>query len=338
MTDAIRAEALSKTYPGEVRAVRDVYLTVRPGEIYAFLGPNGAGKTTTISIFTTLLRPTSGRAEVAGLDVVREPVRIRRRIGLVFQRSTADEALTGRENLEVAAGLYGISPRSARPVIREAIEQIGLDAATADRRVATYSGGMKRRLEIAVGLVHQPEILFLDEPTLGLDPKGRAEFWEYLRATRRQRDLTIFLTTHYLDEADQLSDRVAIIDHGTLLRVDTPTALKDGVGGDRVLVRPARTAPRLERTLAEIPGVASVAPPRPDGTYFVQVARSDSMVPTIVRACDAAGIELATVSTRRPSLDDVYLTITGREYHEDSDPSNGHASATEGIGRPSGGR
>ena len=327
MADAIWTEALGKTYPTGTVAVRDVSLIVRPGEIFGFLGPNGAGKTTTISMLTTVLRPTSGRAEVDGLDVARYPDKVRRTIGLVFQRSTADEVLTGRENLEIAAGLYGLSPAEARPRIRELLDHLDLREA-ADQRVRGYSGGMRRRLEIAAGIVHSPRILFLDEPTLGLDPQGRAQFWRFIRDLRRRREMTIFLTTHYLDEADQLSDRISIIDHGTLLTTGTPSELKERLGGDFLVVRPTRADGEIVRVLESIPGISAVDPPTRDGTYRVRVARSESMVPAVVRACDAAGIDLAAVSAHPPSLDDVFLRATGREYRE-----NGEAGEN-GTGHP----
>jgi ABC-2 type transport system ATP-binding protein len=329
MTDAIRTESLGKTYSGGTEAVKDVSLTVRPGEIFGFLGPNGAGKTTTISILTTVLRPTAGVAEVGGLDVTRHPEQIRRRIGLVFQRSTADETLTGRENLEIAAGLYGLGRSESRPRIRTLLERLDLDDA-ADRRVAQYSGGMRRRLEIAVGLVHSPEILFLDEPTLGLDPQGRSQFWEYLRELRRESSMTIFLTTHYLDEADALSDRVAIIDHGTILTTGTPGQLKDALGGDVVEVRPRAPSVTAREVLGRVPGVVAVTPLGEDGAVRLTVSHSESIVPAIVRSCDAAGIDLAGISAKRPSLDEVFLTITGRRYHEGSE-GNGFASAPGGA-------
>jgi ABC-2 type transport system ATP-binding protein len=332
MSAAVTCENLGKTFPGGVEAVTSVSLDVAHGEIYGFLGPNGAGKTTMISMLTTLLRPTHGTAEVEGIDVVREPERVRRRIGLVFQRSTSDDALTGRENLEILAGLHGLSPREARPRIRELLERLDLVEA-ADRRVGTYSGGMRRRLEIAAGIVHAPSLLFLDEPTLGLDPQGRAGFWEYIRELRSENGMTIFLTTHYLDEADQLSDRVSIIDHGRVLRTDSPVALKESLGSDIVLVQPSDPSRDLTAVLGAIPGVASVEPRSPGGAYRVRVARSESLVPAIVRACDAAGVELAGVSTRKPSLDEVFLTLTGREYREESE-ANHHA--TPGASSPGG--
>lgn len=326
--DAIRTQQLGKTFPGGVEAVRDVTLSVRPGEIYGFLGPNGAGKTTMISMMTTLLRPTHGSAEVEGIDVVQHPEQVRRRIGLVFQRSTADDTLTGRENLEIAAGLYGMTPSESRPRIRELLERLDL-ANAAGRKVSTYSGGMKRRLEIAAGIVHGPSILFLDEPTLGLDPQGRADFWDYIRELRAKHGLTIFLTTHYLDEADQLSDRVSIIDHGRVLRTGTPSALKEGLGSDVVLVRPSTPSSDLPSILGRIPGVSEVEPKPIDGAFRVHVPRSEAIVPAVVRACDSAGIEIAAVSTRKPSLDEVFLSVTGREYREESEPNHvgGHGAA-----------
>ena len=325
MGDAIRTESLGKTYPDGTVAVRDVSLSVRSGEIFGFLGPNGAGKTTTISMLTTVLRPTSGRAEIEGIDVARFPERIRRAIGLVFQRSTADEVLTGRENLEIAAGLYGMSARDARSRIREVLDHLDLSE-VADRTVRSYSGGMRRRLEIAVGIVHAPRILFLDEPTLGLDPSGRAQFWRLIRDLRTRQEITIFLTTHYLDEADQLSDRVAIIDRGTLVASGTPHELKARRGGDLVLVRPRAPDGGIVRVLESVRGVVAVEPSRSDGSFRVQVARSESIVPAIVRACDAAGIDLAAVSTHPPSLDEVFLAATGREYREAAEPGeNGTA-------------
>jgi ABC-2 type transport system ATP-binding protein len=330
MTDAIRTEALGKTYPGGTAAVRDVNLTVRSGEIFGFLGPNGAGKTTTISMLTTVLRPTSGHAEIEGIDVARSPQRIRQRIGLVFQRSTADEVLTGRENLEIAAGLYGLSVRDARPRIREVLEQLDL-AHVADRRVRDYSGGMRRRLEIAVGIVHTPRILFLDEPTLGLDPQGRAQFWQLIRDLRARQEMTIFLTTHYLDEADQLSDRIAILDRGTIVSTGTPGELKSRLGGDVVLIRPADRDVQLPRVLTSVSGVIAVESNGSDGSFRVRVARSESIVPAVVRACDAAGIDLAAVATRSPSLDDVFLHATGREYRESAE-SGENGVATGGRG------
>jgi len=335
MTAAVVTENLGKTFPGGVEAVDSVSLSVEHGEIYSFLGPNGAGKTTMISMLTTLLRPTRGRAEVEGIDVVRHPERVRREIGIVFQRSTSDDALTGRENLEVIAGLHGLAPREARPRIDEVLARLDL-AEAADRRVSTYSGGMRRRLEIGAGIVHDPSLLFLDEPTLGLDPQGRAGFWQYVRELRAKHGMTIFLTTHYLDEADELSDRVSIIDRGRLLTTGTPGALKEALGSDVVVVRPTDPGRDLRPVLAPLPGVASVERGPGDQGFRVKVARSESFVPVVVRACDAAGVEIAAVSARKPSLDEVFLAATGREYREETDAN--HHSGAPGGGAARGGR
>ncbi len=330
MAYAIRTDRLGKQYPGGTVALKDVSLDVRPGEIFGFLGPNGAGKTTTISVLTTVLRPTWGYAEIDGVDVALYPERIRRTIGLVFQRSTADETLTGRENLEIAAGLYGLSPAESRPRIRAVLAEMHL-AEVADRRVRGYSGGMRRRLEIAAGIVHEPRILFLDEPTLGLDPQGRGQFWQYIRALRGRQPMTIFLTTHYLDEADQLSDRIAIIDHGGIVAQGPPAQLKAELRRDLVDVRTSRTVAEARAILARVPGVVAVERLGNDGAYRLSVARSEAIVPSIVRSCDAAGLELAAISTRTPSLDEVFLTVTGRQYHEAGDgEANGPAPPPAG--------
>ena len=318
MQETIVTEALGKTFPGGVEAVRDVTLSVRHAEIYGFLGPNGAGKTTTMSMLSTLLLPTKGRAEVAGIDVVEEPEAVRRRIGLVFQRSTADADLTGRENLEIAAGLCGLSRSEARPRIREVLDRMELTEA-ADRRVRTYSGGMQRRLEVAVGTIHGPEILFLDEPTLGLDPQGRAGFWDYICDLRTHDGVTVFLTTHYLDEADQLCDRISILDHGTVLTTGSPATLKDDLGGD-VIALSTSSGADVTPILADLPGVLGIQ--AEDHSVRIKCLRGESMVPALVNACGAAGIEIVSVAIRKPSLDEVFLARTGRSYREEGD-SNG---------------
>ena len=319
MQEAILTEALGKTFPGGVEAVRDVTLSVNEREIYGFLGPNGAGKTTTMSMLSTLLLPSQGHAEVAGIDVVRRPEAVRRRIGLVFQRSTADGDLTGRENLEIAAGLNGLSRSEAQPRIREVLERMEL-AEAADRKVRTYSGGMQRRLELAVGTIHRPEILFLDEPTLGLDPQGRARFWDYIRDLRREDGVTVFLTTHYLEEADQLSDRISILDHGTVLTTGSPARLKEKLGGD-VVVLSTSTEADVAPVVAGLPGVQGIEVE--DHSVRIKCLRGESLVPTLVNACTAAGIGVTSVAIRRPSLDEVFLAMTGRAYREEGE-SNGH--------------
>ena len=344
----IRAEDLRVVYPGaragegDTVAVDGVSFSVRRGEIFGFLGPNGAGKTTTISALTTLIGLTGGRAIVEGLDAERQAPEVRRRIGLVFQTSTADAQLTGRENLVLEAGLYGHRPSEVAGPIDELLGQVEL-AAVADRLVSTYSGGMRRRLELAAGLVHGPKTIFLDEPTLGLDPQGRAGFWRYIRQLRDAQGITVFLTTHYLDEADQLCDRIAIIDHGKIIATGTPAELKDGMGGDTVVVATAPGAPDLAPAVQGIPGISAVT--HDDHAYRIRCARGESLVSKIVLAAQSAGIEVTGLTVVKPSLDEVFLHLTGRAYREEgyakpTPDTNGHGTARPspgGIGAPEGG-
>ena len=297
-------------------AVDGVSFQVRRGEIFGFLGPNGAGKTTTISILTTLLRPTSGRAVIEGIDVLARPHDVRRAIGLVFQKSTADEELTGRENLLIEAGLYGLSAGEVDAHVSDLLGQMDLGG-SGDRFVKTYSGGMRRRLELAVGMVHKPRLLFLDEPTLGLDPQGRAGFWRYIRSLREQQGLTVFMTTHYLDEADQLCDRVAVIDHGKIIALGTPKELKDSVGGDVLELTVAAGAPDALPFLRDLPGVSAIQ--RTGATYRVKCSNGEALVPKTVLAAAQAGIDVVGVSVIKPTLDEVFLELTGRAYREEGE-------------------
>lgn len=332
MTDAIVTEDLVKIYGGTIRAVDGISLRVPQGEAFGLLGPNGAGKTTMVSILTTLVRPTGGRAIVDGLDVIEHPEEVRRRIGLAFQVSTADGELTGRENLEVAAGLQGLPAADAHRRIRELLEQMQLTPA-ADRLVKGYSGGMRRRLELAVGVVHSPHILFLDEPTLGLDPQGRAGFWDYIRHLRKDTGVTLFLTTHYLEEADQLCERLAIVDHGKIVATGRPDELKQRTGGDVVVVKPSK-GEDITAILSAVPGTLGVQAIA--GAYRVKCDRGESMVPLVVTACDRAGIEIASVEIRKPSLDEVFLELTGREYREEETEQGGWAAQRMGQLRAGG--
>jgi ABC-2 type transport system ATP-binding protein len=314
MADAILAEDLAKTFGGTVKAVDGVSFTVRPGEAFGFLGPNGAGKTTTVSMLIGGLVPTRGHAVVDGVDVFRHPEQVKRRIGIIFQEQTADGDLTGRENLELAAALFGVPRREASSRIDDMLSRLQL-ADSADRLSKTYSGGMRRRLELAVGIIHAPHVLFLDEPTLGLDPQGRAGFWRYVEELRRLHGMTVFVTTHYLDEADTTCDRLAIIDHGKIVATGTPSELKDRLGGDVVTVRPTQETPTLAALLKAVPGVVAVS--AQDGSFRVKCPNGEALVPGLVEACARAGVGLAGVSLKRPSLDEVFLEFTGREFRED---------------------
>jgi ABC-2 type transport system ATP-binding protein len=314
MSAAIVADGISKTYAGTVKAVENVSFEVESGEAYGFLGPNGAGKTTTVSMLTALLTPTGGKATVDGIDVFRNPDLIKRRIGLVFQESTADSDLTGRENLQLAAELFDVPRAEARRRVESLLERMRIGDA-ADRLAKTYSGGMRRRLELAVGIIHSPRVLFLDEPTLGLDPQGRAGFWKYVQELRRDHGMTVFVTTHYLDEADTICDRIAIIDHGHLVAIGTPSELKDRLGGDIVTIRPVKMDPAAEAALKAIPGVTSVT--AQDGAYRLKGPRGEEIIPRVVEACNRVGVGVAGISLKRPSLDEVFLEFTGREYRED---------------------
>ena len=297
-------------------AVDGVSFHVGRGEIFGFLGPNGAGKTTTISILTTLLQPTSGRARVEGIDATSRPDDVRRRLGLVFQRSTADEELTGRENMAIQAGLYSQSGAAVNQRITDLLVQMDLGPA-GDRLVKTYSGGMRRRLELAVGMVHDPKLLFLDEPTLGLDPQGRAGFWRYIRSLRESKGVTVFMTTHYLDEADQLCDRIAVIDHGKIIATGTPKELKDGIGGDTLEVAVTAGSADLTPLVAPMPGVKAVS--RREDVYRLKCTSGEQLVPKVVLAAERAGISVRGVTAMTPTLDEVFLELTGRAYREEGE-------------------
>jgi ABC-2 type transport system ATP-binding protein len=306
--DAIVAQDLRKEF-GRLVAVKDVSLTVRSGEIFGFLGPNGAGKSTTIKMLCTLLKPTGGRASLAGYDVASQPDAVRRAIGLVFQDPSLDERLTAAENLYFHAILYGVSAADRKKRTAEVLRMVDLF----DRRndlVKTYSGGMKRRLEIARGLLHYPTVLFLDEPTVGLDPQTRAHIWEYLHQIRTREGMTIFLTTHYMDEAENCS-RIAVIDHGELVATDTPAELKRLVGGDLITVRSADDG----RLAAELEQAYGVTPARTTEGLRFEVEKGEEFIPRFVTAHRG---RIEAISLRQPTLDDVFLKLTGREIREES--------------------
>jgi ABC-2 type transport system ATP-binding protein len=304
---AISVQELRKSF-GDLTAVDGVSFDVARGEIFGFLGPNGAGKTTTISMLCTLLRPTGGRAWIGGHDVAREPDAVRRQIGIVFQDSTLDERLTACENLRFHGEIYGMDRTVVRERATEMLTRVGLEG-RADSRVMTFSGGMKRRLEIARGLMHHPTALFLDEPTIGLDPQTRRSLWEYAQSLRDAEGVTIFLTTHYMDEAEAC-DRIAIIDHGQIIALDTPAGLKARLGGDVVTV----SAVDNTALSAEIQQYFEVEPRvLEDGVEF-RVDRGDQFVPQLFNRLSTT---VQTVGIRRPTLDDVFVTLTGRQIRDE---------------------
>jgi ABC-2 type transport system ATP-binding protein len=311
---AIEVVGLSKNYKtGDkvVEAVKGIDLRVEPGQTYGFLGPNGAGKSTTIEMLCTIRNPTAGAARVAGFDVVRERDEVRRRIGLVFQQQTLDLQLSAEQNLRFHADLYGLSRAEGQRRIDEVLEMVAL----ADRRsdtVMKFSGGMKRRLEIARGLVHAPQVLFLDEPTIGLDPQTRAAIWDYLHDLRRRTEITVFVTTHYMDEAEHC-DRIAIMDHGEIVVEDTPDALKSSVGTDRIALRTDDDELAISRVREHLGMEAGMH----EGQVTLAVPQGAQVVP---RLFTELGVGIRSVTVTRPSLDDVFMTYTGRTIRDSEGP------------------
>ena len=312
--DAIVAEGLEKRYQ-DVQALDGVSFRVRAGEVFGLLGPNGAGKSTTVKVLTTLTTPDRGRAEVAGHDVVRDPNAVRRSIGYVPQSSGVDRDATGRENLTLQGRVQGMSGRRLHDRVDRLLELLGL-ADAADRVVRGYSGGMKRRLDIALGLVHRPSVLFLDEPTTGLDPEARVAMWDEVRRLASQESLTILLTTHYLEEADQLANRLAIVSRGRVIVEGTPEELKRGLQGELVTVElQDGQAGDAVAVVERFDGARETAA---DGAHVrTRVPNGAHAIPALLSALEGAGVAVASVTTSRPSLDDVYLHYTGRDFSAD---------------------
>jgi ABC-2 type transport system ATP-binding protein len=314
----IEVQGLARTFrtrKGPVEAVRGVDFAVRTGEIVGFLGPNGAGKTTTLRMLTTLLSPTAGRATVAGCDLLRDPAGVRRRIGYVAQHGGTDPTCPAGEELVLQAELYRVGGAEARLRAKELFAQFEL-AGLEGRPVQTLSGGQRRRLDVALGLVHRPPLVFLDEPTTGLDPQARSNLWGHVRRLRDELNTTIFLTTHYLDEADALCDRILIIDHGRIVAEGTPDELKRRVSGDVVLVEVAGDVERAKAALSGLSGVRGAAV---EGAALrLTVERGDQALPGMLRALDAAGIGLTSIGLHRPTLDDVFLTLTGHSLRDEA--------------------
>jgi len=316
----IETRTLTKTY-GRIQAVRGIDLHIEKGEIFGLLGPNGAGKTTTIGMLCTIIRPTSGSASIAGYDIVKNPAEVRRQVGIVFQDPTLDTMLTGHENLELHARLYGVPAAQREKRIMEMLELVDLKDRSNDL-TRTYSGGMRRRLELARGLLHRPAALFLDEPTLGLDPQTRARTWDYIKKMAQKEQTAVVLTTHYMEEAEQVCDRVGIIDHGQIITLDAPDNLKESMGGDLVVIR------------AKEPSVEKIKALR----YVKEVKFNDGAVEITMKDAHLHLAELLSiipdvecVETRVPTLNDVFIRLTGRDIREDSSEDSG--SWVESVAR-----
>ena len=326
--EVLSIKNLTKTFDGKLNAVDDISFAVFEGEIFGFLGPNGAGKSTTINMLTTVLRPSSGDAKVCGYDLIKDQAAVRRSIGVVPQESTADDDLTGLENVLLCADFYGIPRKISKPRATELLKLVELEK-DARRKVNTYSGGMRRRLELASGLINRPKLLFLDEPTLGLDVQTRAAVWEYIARLKREFHMTLFMTTHYLDEADHLCDRIAIIDHGKILKIGSPDELKQSIGGDIIEVEVQDGAADLTSTLENIEHVVDVR--KTDSDYRIKTELGEETAPAVIEALRLGGARVRRISISKPSLDQVYLEYTGRSIREE------HADTSTQIPRRGGG-
>jgi ABC-2 type transport system ATP-binding protein len=324
MTSAICVKDLRKSF-GDFEAVRGVNFEVATGEVFGFLGPNGAGKTTTINMLCTLTRPSGGSAEVAGFDVATARDDVRRHIGLVFQDQTLDGYLSAEQNLRLHAELYGVEKAVVKPRMQQVLEMVGLWDRK-DSQVMTFSGGMRRRLEIARGLMHSPRVLFLDEPTIGLDPQTRASIWSYIRQLQQQEEITIFMTTHYMDEAE-FCGRIAIMDHGEIVTLDTPQALKEAVGADRIRIETADD----ERAIAALGETFGLDATVSEGVVSFAVAEGEEFVP---RLFAELGVPIKSVSLSRPTLDDVFMSHTGSTIRdaEESSSKNRNRAVIQAMG------
>jgi ABC-2 type transport system ATP-binding protein len=307
LTNVIETLKLTRAFNG-LTAVDKLDITVESGEIFALLGPNGAGKTTTISMLCTILKPSSGTAKVNGFDIVKEAMQVRKSIGIVFQDPSIDDRLTGRENLFMHANLYGVPAGEQKNRIDGVLKLVELED-RADDLMRTYSGGMRRRLELARGLIHYPKVLFLDEPTIGLDPQTRDHVWKYIRELKEAHDITVVLTTHYMDEADRLSDRIAIMDYGKIIALDTAPNLKETLEGDVIIIK----AQNLDAVLSLVTEKMGLSHSHVvNGTVEVTVKNGKSMLPRIVDAATQNQIFVESISLREPNLEDVFLHYTGR--------------------------
>jgi ABC-2 type transport system ATP-binding protein len=310
--DAIKAEGLTKVFNGSLVAVDHIDFSVKHGEIFGFLGPNGAGKTTTINMLITVLKPSGGKASILGYDIAKQNNSVRYSIGVVPQEYTADEDLTGYENILLCADLYGISRKVSKKRAEDLLKLVELTAFK-DKKVQTYSGGMRRRLELSCGLINRPKVLFLDEPTLGLDVQTRAATWNYIRMLKKEFGMTLFMTTHYLEEADALCDRVAIIDHGKIIVVGTPDELKDSLGGDIITVAIKKDVD-ITGLVEKIEHVKEVK--KENGSYLIKSENGEVTAPLIIEALRKEGHVVTRLSLTKPTLNEVYLQYTGRSMRD----------------------
>lgn len=306
--EIIRAEGLTKIFNKHLVAVDHVNFEVKRGEIFGFLGPNGAGKTTTINMLITILKPTEGKASVLGFDIAKQDVNVRNVIGVVPQEYTADEDLTGLENILLCADMYGIPRHVAKERAEELLKLVGLTDFK-DKKVQTFSGGMRRRLELACGLINRPKVLFLDEPTLGLDVQTRTATWSYIRKLKKEYGMTLFMTTHYLEEADSLCDRVAIIDHGKIIIVGPPEELKHSLGGD-VITLGIKEDADVSEIIRKVEHVKDVK--KEDGSYRIKAEEGEITTPLIIEALRKKGYTVTKLSLTEPTLNEVYLEYTGK--------------------------
>jgi len=314
---AIETRDLTKKY-GDLIAVDKLNLTIDHGEVFGLLGPNGAGKTTIISMLCTIINPSSGSATVNGFDILKQSANVRRSIGIVFQDPSIDDRLTGRENLRLHACLYDMPTELAKKRIAEVLKLVELED-RADSAMRTYSGGMRRRLELARGLLHHPKVLFLDEPTLGLDPQTREHLWAYIENLARITEITIILTTHYMEEADRLCRRVAIIDHGKIKVIDSPTNLKAALKGDVITITTAQPE-KLTTRLTELRLTSNIDSSR--GSIRLTVSNAEKLIPRLIKIAAEIGVEVGSVSIHHPTLNDVFLHYTGREIRAEEAESS----------------
>ena len=314
--DALVVSGLTRIFNKHLVAVDHIDFTVKEGEIFGFLGPNGAGKTTTINMLTTVLKPTEGTALVFGFDPAKQAREVRQSIGVVPQEYTADEDLTGEENVLLCADLYGIPRGTSKKHAEELLKLVELTDFK-DKRVETYSGGMRRRLELACGLINTPRLFFLDEPTLGLDVQTRGAIWNYIKLLKKQYDMTIFMTTHYLEEADVLCDRIAIIDHGKIIIEGTPEALKESLGGDIMTLGIKDSNADISSIIQKIPKVKEVK--KQEDLYRIKLVDGEETAPSIIEALRREGYTISRLSLTKPTLDEVYLEYTGRSMRAEEE-------------------